>query len=349
MKTRPSRKSCDGFRRRENMNAQTPAETRAPDAFLPLPTSDVDGTPVCIAANGSTWDGAIVNAEGVTRDGNRRRPSQHQSQRPRSLSMMEKDISEEIVDVLMAEAKETSKFKEEAQREELVDAFRHAAELPPITKQSLSELDIDNIVKNIKLRHDVNFDRDLSFRPNNEGSKGHQKSRQSQQYWLALEAELHLYTRLFKGTPPLRYVESSVYFQCAQRRVPKMFKTIHEVLKSLVPERDHERVDEHLDVPMLMQEIERGVCDMVALVEWTARLLKEHCAPMRDGWVDEMVVFMRNGAATQDLGVIVQSLRKLLAMLETMKLVCTPSLTAHGHANDIRMSPTIKYEISGHC
>ncbi|KAF1976024.1 hypothetical protein BU23DRAFT_457291 [Bimuria novae-zelandiae CBS 107.79] len=302
------------------MNAQTPASTRAADAFLPLPTSGVDGTQACKAANGSTWDGAIVSAEGVTRDGSRRVACHHQYTRPRSLSLIERDISEELVDVLMDYLQEDSEFKDKARREELADAFRHAAEFPPITKQSLSELDIQNIISNIKLRHDVNFDRDLSFRPNTEGPKGQQKNLQSQSYWLALQAELHLYTRLFRGTPTLRHVEPSVYFQHAQKRVPKLFATIHEVLKSLVPDRDHDRVDEHLDVRMLMQEIERGVCDMVALVEWTAHLLKEHCAPMRDGFVDGMVSRMRKGAANQDMATIVDSLRSLLGMLETMKL-----------------------------
>ncbi|KAF2441680.1 hypothetical protein P171DRAFT_365566 [Karstenula rhodostoma CBS 690.94] len=239
--------------------------------------------------------------------------------------MAERDIAEELVEYLKRHVAGLHDKRTEAQIEELADAYRHAAMLPPITKQSLSELDIQNIISNIKLRHDVNFDKDLSFRPNNEGSKGQQKERHSVKYWLALEAELHLYTRLFRGTPPLRpsgHADPSVYFLRAQKRVPKVFETIHEVLKSLVPDRDHQRVDEHLDVRMLMQEIEKGVCDMVVLVEWTARLLKEHCAPMRDEWVDKMVDLMRQGATGRDLNldIIVKSLQGLIGMLETMKL-----------------------------
>ena len=173
--------------------------------------------------------------------------------------MAERDIADELVDYLKSHVRGMPEYQTQAQIDELADAYQHAAMLPPITKQSLSELDIQNIIGNIKLRHDVNFDKDLSFRPNNEGSKGQQKERHSRMYWLALEAELHLYTRLFQGTPPLRssgYADPSVYFQRAQKRVPKVFETIHEVLKSLVPDRDHQRVDEHLDVRMLMQEIE---------------------------------------------------------------------------------------------
>ena len=107
-----------------------------------------------------------------------------------------------------------------------------------------------------------------------------------------------------------------------------MFQTIRDVIKSLVPDSDHSRVDEHLDVPLLMQEIERGVCDFVRLAEWIARLLKEHCAPMRDVWVDEMVALTRQGAVTQDSKQIVIGLKTLFAILEAMKLV---SLTAQNH------------------
>ena len=321
MKTRPSRKGCDGIRRRDIMNAQTPAGSRAADPFLPLPTSDVDGAPTCMPANGSTWDSTIAGPEGIACDESWRAASPYEYQRPRSLSRLEKDIPGELVEVLKAHVDGMDASQEEASPEELADAFQHAAELPPITKQSLSELDIGMIINNSKLRHDINFDRDLSFRPNNDGSKGQQKNHHAQRYWLALRAELYLYARLFSGTPPLRHAEPSVYFKHAQKRIPKLFETIHDILKSLVPERDHSRVDEHLDVRMLMQEIERGVCDMVALVEWTARLLKEHCAPMRDTWVDEMVQHMRIGAGQQDLREIVLSLSRLLALLETMKLV----------------------------
>jgi hypothetical protein len=341
------------------MNAQTPAGSRPADAFLPLPPSDVEGTSVDIPANGATWDNTIVPSDGVTRDGNRRhvetRSSSDEYQRPRSLSMAEKDIADELVECLKSHLRGTKEYKHEAEIEELVDAFRHAATLPPITKQSLSELDIQNIISNIKLRHDVNFDKDLSFRPNNEGSKGQQKDHHATRYWLALEAEFHLYTCLFRGTLPSRpsgEAIASVYFQRAQKRVPKVFETIYDVLKSLVPDRDHQRVDEHLDVRMLMQEIEKGVCDMVALIEWTAHLLKEHCAPMRDAWVDKMVELMRVGAAESKLNLktIVESLQGLIGMLETMKLVSALHCTTCGMLTpENRTWRTIRYEILSRC
>ncbi|PSN68856.1 hypothetical protein BS50DRAFT_464708, partial [Corynespora cassiicola Philippines] len=206
--------------------------------------------------------------------------------------------------------------------QELAEAFRDAWEFPPITRQSLGELDIQSIIINSKLRHDINFDRDLSFRPNLDGLKGQEKKRSMTKYYRALVAELELYARLFQGSPALKTenVQWSKIVQHAQRRIPKMFETIKEILKSLVPERDHSRIDEHLDVPMLMQEIERGVCDLVRLAEWMSHLLKEHCAPMRDWQVDEMVLHTRSGVFNNSSEDIVKGLSDLLGILEAMKL-----------------------------
>lgn len=208
--------------------------------------------------------------------------------------------------------------------QKLAEAFRDGSDLPPVTRQSLSELDIQNIITNIRLRHDVNFDRDLSFRPNLDGTRGQEKVKTAQLYWRALVAELELYNRLFRGTPPLLEMdmnEWSTIVQHAERRIPKIFGTIQDVLKNLVPDRDHSRVDEHLDVEMLMKQIERGICDLVGLSEWMSCLLKEHCAPMRDQWVDKMVSYTRTGVTQSKPESIVKGLCELLGILESMKLV----------------------------
>lgn len=208
--------------------------------------------------------------------------------------------------------------------EDLGLAFRDAADFPPITRQSLSELDLNKIIENIKLRHDINFDRDLSFRPNLDGSRGDKKRRHASVYWKALVAELRLYLCIFQCDPSFFNHDAekqSKFVERAKRRIPNMFETIRDVLKSLVPVRDHPRVDEHLDVEKLMQEIERGVCDLVRLAEWLALLLKEHCAPMRDELVDKMVETTGLGVAHNSSEQIIGGLRDLFGILEAMKLV----------------------------
>lgn len=60
---------------------------------------------------------------------------------------------------------------------------------PPVTERSLSELDASKIICNPKLRHDINFDTDLHFRPNLEGEKGRKKKNRSDQFWSVLLSE----------------------------------------------------------------------------------------------------------------------------------------------------------------
>jgi hypothetical protein len=325
----------DSLRKQDKMGAQTPkAAGSSPTPFrsadptyrqLPANSPETEGTTV--GMDGAQWHRGLNVHDassheerhmGIERGSQRRNCHPSDDSRSRRVSnTYSKDFPEQLAELIMD-------MIPGLQGEELGDAFLRAADLPPITKQSLSELDIQNIIANIKLRHDVNFDRDLSFRPNLDGAKGQEKLKASKKYWNALVAELELYTRLFQGSPTLwssRNVNWSEIVHHAQRRIPKMFEIIKEVLKSLVPDRDHARVDEHLDVPMLMQEIEKGVCDLVRLAEWMAHLLKEHCAPMRDDWVDKMVISTRDGVAKNSPADIVKGLRELLGILEAMKLV----------------------------
>ena len=218
-------------------------------------------------------------------------------------------------------------------RQHLADAFLSAGLYPPITKQSLSELDITNIIQNLKLRHDVNFDRDLSFRPNLDGAKGQEKLKAAQKYWNALTAELELYAYFFHGSSSPKHAPWPMLVAASKKRIPLIFNTIREILKNLVPDRDQARVDEHLEVSMLMQQIEKGVCDLIRLSEWLAHLLKEHCAPMRDGWVDKMVESTRIGVEDSSSESVVRGLRELLGILEAMKLVSFLQRIMYNHSS----------------
>ena len=277
-------------------------------------------------ASVSSWHGSLASREAPPPEErqhaghDKRRREQYavqSSQSPSSLPTRTPNIPEQLAELLVT-------MIPGSEGEELAEAFCEGSDLPPITRQSLSELDIQNIITNIRLRHDVNFDRDLSFRPNLDGAKGQEKVKAAQRYWRALVAELELYNRLFRGTPPLLEMDTSDWpaiVRHAERRIPKIFQTIQDVLKSLVPDHDHSRVDEHLDVEMLMQQIERGICDLVGLSEWMACLLKEHCAPMRDQWVDKMVSYTRTGVTQNKSDSIVKGLCELLGIFESMKLV----------------------------
>lgn len=194
-----------------------------------------------------------------------------------------------------------------------------AEHMPPLTKNTLRELDLDHIMRNINLRVDVNFDRDLYFRPV-DGEKGLAKRRLAEEYWEAMAIEISIYA--FCASNDVSQASATCWSQQRfEPRLPAMLETLKEVLKTLVPERDHLSVMQNLDVPFLMQQIRKAVLDLPALSEWLATLLKTHCAPMRDQWADQMVEEITVGCASQDMHKVVQGLRTLFGILEAMKLV----------------------------
>lgn len=70
-----------------------------------------------------------------------------------------------------------------------------------------------------------------------------------------------------------------------------------------------------------MQKFREGVADFEKLALWLSQLLKCHCAPMRDNWVDEMATQLSNGDRIGDTIQLVAGMQNLLGVLEAMKLV----------------------------
>ena len=200
-----------------------------------------------------------------------------------------------------------------------------AGVLPPVTAMSLTELDLQRIMNNTKLRADINFDGDLHFRPNLDGPKGWKKCREAKEYWKALTVELLLYwVYCSKGgccqLPSFATIVHGNQEKSFISRLPVMFQTIRAILNSLVPEQERLFVEQRFDVPLLMQQIERGCFDFKGLSLWLAQILKRHCAPMRDGMVDNMVSHIGSGV-DNDVEDLVDGLKDLFGILEAMKLV----------------------------
>ncbi|PWZ01977.1 hypothetical protein BCV70DRAFT_225303 [Testicularia cyperi] len=61
---------------------------------------------------------------------------------------------------------------------------------PPITRHTLRELDLFEILKNPQLRHDVVFDPNVQFRPNFDGERGRRKREAGERYWTAVAREI---------------------------------------------------------------------------------------------------------------------------------------------------------------
>ncbi len=184
---------------------------------------------------------------------------------------------------------------------------------PPVTKGTLSELDVNKIVNNPKLRHDINFDPDLHFRPNLDGEKGRRKTQKANEFWEKMRNQLEQYLLDREG---FERREGD-----AEWALPAVLKAIKGILETLVPQRDRPSVEETFNVDLLMQQFRKGVADMVKLANWLSQLLKCHCAPMRDDWVDEMVTQLSNGDRNCDVALLALGMKNLLGVLEAMKLV----------------------------
>ncbi|KAK6955545.1 hypothetical protein Daesc_003185 [Daldinia eschscholtzii] len=184
---------------------------------------------------------------------------------------------------------------------------------PPVTKATLSELDVNKIIHNPKLRHDINFDPDLHFRPNVDGEKGRRKQEKANQFWNSLTEQLQLFV-------VNREEFMSRFGQGEEWCLPQLLKSVKEIIQTLVPQRDRLYLDEGLNVELIMQQFGKGIADLEKLASWLSGVLKSHCAPMRDEWVDEMYNQLTNGNKTNDMEELVQGMRSLLSVLEAMKL-----------------------------
>lgn len=193
-----------------------------------------------------------------------------------------------------------------------------AMSAPPVTKETLTELDLGWIMNNINLRIDVNYDHDLHFMPVT-GEKAEEKRRNAERYWCALATEFRIYLHNVKNCQQCSRREKSGHSEFPLR-LPEMFRTLRVLLETLVPDRDHPQVAEHLDVDFLMQQVSHGVFDATKMSQWLATLLTNHCAPMRDEWAEEMAQMIEEGASDPSMIQLVGGLEKLFSFLEAMKL-----------------------------
>ncbi|MCJ1431969.1 hypothetical protein MMC27_001325 [Xylographa pallens] len=205
----------------------------------------------------------------------------------------------------------------------------HLASLePPITKASLSELDLRRIINDSKLRHDLNFEVEIAFRPNYYGLKGEQKKAMASAYWTALAVELSTYVghkqQHVSCATNLSTLHTDLcpsdYTQTTTRRLPKMFYVLREILKSLVPEAEWFSIEQALDVGFIMQQLDKGVCDLNGLIGWLGTLLMGSCSPCRDPTVLRMVETVQQAVIDQDVQGIVSGIDQLFSILEIMKL-----------------------------
>ncbi|KAK9469700.1 T-complex protein 11-domain-containing protein [Lipomyces arxii] len=186
------------------------------------------------------------------------------------------------------------------------------ANFPPVNLQGLRELDLPEIYKNPQLRHDIVFDPQLQFRPNLDGERGRKKKLLTEKYWSEVVWECRILIRAYTKRQPTQIKRSS--------NLVGILISLREVLISLLPARDRSHLEEVLDIELQIQQLEHVTFDFIKLANWLARAFKAYCAPMRDPWVDQMLVCIRTGVEENNAEKLVDGLRMIFTILEAMKL-----------------------------
>ncbi|KAK0553419.1 Protein SOSEKI 1 [Tilletia horrida] len=125
---------------------------------------------------------------------------------------------------------------------------------PPITRQTLHELDSSEMLRNPQLRHDVVFDSHVQFRPNFDGERGRKVREVADQYWMAVAREVSTgctCLRLENGITqpcichpdmlhePFRRerlsAAQSKTFLCFPSRIPILIHELRAILLSILP------------------------------------------------------------------------------------------------------------------
>ena len=182
---------------------------------------------------------------------------------------------------------------------ELLAALRDAPQQPPVTSDTLAELDIRRLINNPQLRHDVNFDRELYLRLNPDRARREEALRSADDYWKALEAELFVLVfsrnaRAQSGeTKQLNRDKRKVLVQASRKRLPGIFKIVCHIAIDLVPAQDQSKIMDRLDLGLWLQQIE-----LLALVQLGN--LPYYCTSMRDHIVHCAMLWRRQFRALSE-------------------------------------------------
>ncbi|KZT40600.1 Tcp11-domain-containing protein [Sistotremastrum suecicum HHB10207 ss-3] len=200
---------------------------------------------------------------------------------------------------------------------------------PLINREALKELDLEAILRNPQLRHDLLFDPGLQFQP----TTSRRKRDITTKYWQAIQRELEtgctctsfdshgkIYECVCSSRSLLHDSHLGSYSRPMSVRMPSRIKPLItellEVLLSVISPSPATLVDERqgstayipptifqhplhsaqeaqlraaLDASLIEQELLHGVFDPSGLFQLLGSVLKCHCAPMRDRVVDTMV------------------------------------------------------------
>ncbi|KAJ6512248.1 T-complex protein 11-domain-containing protein [Mycena vitilis] len=231
---------------------------------------------------------------------------------------------------------------------------------PPINRNTLKELDLDVIIRNPQLRHDLLFDPGLQFRP----TATRRKTERAEKYWAAIVCELESGCTCVSFD--MRGKPNPTVCACAHVSTPSLnpvvaFSPALHVVTLRMPSRIRSLLDEFLEVLLLViqplsnvaganvsptrsqqaehvaqadyirsvfdpalieQELKHKLFDPSGLFRAIGLTLQGHCAPMRDQAVELMVQVAQTCApgGQGSKADAVRAVRMCMDILELMKL-----------------------------
>ena len=206
---------------------------------------------------------------------------------------------------------------------------------PPVTREILSELDIPRLENSLIFRHDLNFNPEIQFRVNTQCPQAEERRGRERRYWHALAAEIASWLEHYQsiGDSPsshtlcIQLLGPGVQ-SCPQRallRLPRLFGAIRDILKHLLPSEQWPMVEAVLDVRLLVQQLEHGICDLIALSDWLSNYLRRFCSPTRDCILETMASAIRLGVENANIDSIVHGLITMFEVFRGMSMVSYPS------------------------
>ncbi|KAF7299110.1 Vacuolar ATP synthase subunit B [Mycena indigotica] len=235
-----------------------------------------------------------------------------------------------------------------------------ASHIPPISRTTLKELDLDAIMRNPQLRHDLLFDGNLQFRP----TSTRRKTERAEKYWQAITTELETGCTCVSfdirgkphptvcacahvSTPAVNPVVAySPTLHVATLRMPSRIRALLEELLEVLllviqplstlggapasptaaQQADHLAQAAYIrsvfDPALIEQELKHKLFDPSSLFRAIGLTLQGHCAPMRDQAVELMVQLAQTCApgGNGTKADAVRAVRMCMDILELMKL-----------------------------
>lgn len=179
---------------------------------------------------------------------------------------------------------------------------------PPVTKTTLSELDVTTIIYYPKLRDDINFDPELHFRPNLDGIKGQRKQDAARLFWATLQEELQNFKMI--RNPHTRSYRNKFSFQ--------LLEYIKGSFLSVVGHSERPNIPRIVDAYYLARQLNTRTKGIKWLADFLRIWLKHIHVLRLDDVVDRVGDTLSQSADT-DSRAMAEAMQPLLDVLESTR------------------------------